>query len=146
MFEISPETVRNWASEFSRHLSPATNPPTGKTRKFDENDLQVFATIARLKREGMVFAEIHRALDDGIRDNPPDVPDELLDLASSNAGVKLLSLLQDLSQRVELLEARGNSELRQEIAQLKADRDNLLKQIGRLEARLEMEQEKNRDE
>lgn len=145
MFDISSETVRNWAKEFEVYLSPSANPPKGKYRKFTEEDLRVIALIARMKDDGAIFEGIHEALQDGARAEPPAVPDELLDIASSPAGLQMINMLQDLTRRVAELENSEQKQLKSEIIRLRESRDGLLKEIGRLEARLEIAKEDKED-
>lgn len=64
---IHPNTVRKWASEYAALLSPQT---TG-ARLFSDEDVQIFCTIAALRRSGMPPADVAAS----IRDKAPTVVD-----------------------------------------------------------------------
>lgn len=54
---VSEQTVRNYTREYSEFLSPAARGETGP-RLFNDQDVQVFCTIASLRREGVPSVEI----------------------------------------------------------------------------------------
>lgn len=140
IFNVSAPTVRNWATDFADYLSPSANPPANKTRYFTDDDLRVLATVARLRDEKRNTDEIIEQLNTGILDEPPiEVPIELIDITASDVGLKLIREIEQMRIDIENLKS-GDAEkqnLVDEIARL-----NRL--VGRLEARLEIEQEKNK--
>lgn len=73
MFDVSAETVRNWADEFSNYLSVTANPGTGRHRIFTHEDMRVFALVSQLKTSGLTYADIHASLENGQRGELPDV-------------------------------------------------------------------------
>jgi DNA-binding transcriptional MerR regulator len=54
---VSPSSVRNYTNEYAELLSPAARGENG-SRLFDDADLQVFCTIADLRKAGIPPAEI----------------------------------------------------------------------------------------
>jgi len=78
LFGVSLETIRNWAYEFTQYLSPTANPGKGKHRLYSQDDLEVFALADEMKKQGMTYADIHVALQNGQRGYPPNLaPDEI---------------------------------------------------------------------
>lgn len=141
LFNISAPTVRTWADEFSEYLSPSANPPAHKTRYFTDEDVQVFATVSRMRDERASTDEIQTALADGIRDSlPVNLPKELIDITASDMGLQLIRELEQMRQDIEMLKS-GDEEkqkLTDEIARLN-------RELGKLEALLEIERSKNSD-
>lgn len=72
--EISQSSVRNYSKWFSDFFSDAAVPPKGQQRLFDDEDLKLLATIARLKRQGVDDNGIKEELSAGQLD---DVANEL---------------------------------------------------------------------
>jgi DNA-binding transcriptional MerR regulator len=146
MFDISPQTVRNWAHEFQEYLSPAANPGTGRTRKFTEDDLRVFALIAQMKNEGAVYADIHTELKKGTRGEPPVVPDEMIPIATTEQGLLIINKLQEFENRLQQVENQKDERVYEELDRVRRQRDDLLIEIGKLRARLEIMREEQADE
>ncbi len=135
MFNISSATVRKWADEFSDFLSPSANPPSGTTRRFTDQDVQVFATIIRLKHMSMTTDEVIAELETGTLDEMPvQVPNELVEVASNSTGALILKAIEQFEQRLDKLE-NGLDKKDSEIARLNQE-------IGRLTALLEIERSK----
>lgn len=174
LFKVSSETVRQWAIEFENYLSPTASPGPGRMRLFTVDDLQIFALIAELKENGKTFEEIHAALKAGQKGDIPETDiDTAIELrAAMEVRVwqeKLMvveSERDELSQQVQELRGkigRLEGELsradaateksdhtiksqEQRIGDLQQQILNLAKQMARLEVRLEIEQEKNKDD
>ena len=129
-FSISSATVRNWSSEFERHLSPTARPGKNKHRTYTDDDLKVFALVAQMKNEGRTFADIHVALGAGQRGELPDMNTDVLALRHAD---KALIAQVDLLQR-DLTEVRAErDQLREQLAMaLEHERGNI-----RLMAQLE---------
>lgn len=103
---VAEETVRLWAQEFKRHLSPNANPGSRRQRFFSDEDMKVLDLIATMKDEGKTFADVHVALDAGERGTRPEAPpDELQALIVSQDEQKLVELNEELRQRVLSLQA-----------------------------------------
>jgi DNA-binding transcriptional MerR regulator len=166
LFNISPDTVRVWSEEFGEYLSPLAKPGTGKHRIFNDDDLSVFALVAEVKSKGLTYNEAHASLKSGQRGDIPEMIEE--------RGIELranlqLQLLQQQNQQLELerneavrlvkelqsdvanlqgqLErADQNSErTRTELEQARSRIEELVRQITRLEIKMEMLQEQNKD-
>ena len=129
-FGISSATVRNWSTEFERHLSPTARPGKNRHRTYTDDDLRVFALVSELKRMGQTFADIHAALDNGQRGELPDMDSDKLALRHAD---KALIAQVDLLQR-DLAEVRVERDtLREQLAvALEHERENI-----RLTAQLE---------
>jgi len=141
IFNISAPTVRTWAVDFADYLSPSANPEPNKTRYFTDDDLRVFGTIARLRDERYSTEQIKEALDNGVRDPMlVQVPTELIDITASDVGLKLIQEIEQMRHDIELLKS-GDEEkkrLTDEIARLN-------REIGKLEALLAIERNKNEE-
>lgn len=55
--KVSEQTVRNYTRDFGALLSPAARGEAGQ-RLFDDQDVQVFCTIATLRKEGVPPGEV----------------------------------------------------------------------------------------
>lgn len=53
LLSLSGQTVRRWASEYERFLSPGANPRRGDTRRFDTHDQRVMLLVAELRQAGL---------------------------------------------------------------------------------------------
>lgn len=160
LFDISHQTVRVWAQEFERHLSAGANPATGQHRFFSYDDLQVFALIAQMRNEGESYDAIKAALASGARGQLPETAqdDVLLDITSTDAGARLLGQLETLINKVQKLEQDmmilrdyETSQLQTEVEKLQSEltgereKINMLnREIGKLEALLTIERNKNK--
>jgi DNA-binding transcriptional MerR regulator len=102
-FQVSHETVKNWASEFARHLSPSATPPAGSKRTFTDDDVKVFALVADHKKRGLTYADAHVALDAGQRGEIPSPTAEIerLPAAVQNILLRLRSEMDDLHSQLE---------------------------------------------
>jgi DNA-binding transcriptional MerR regulator len=112
LFEVSHETVRNWTREFERHLSVRANPGKGKHRTYNDDDLQVFALISELKKQGFQYQDIHASLDNGQRGEPPLLPAEQVEALAIGEQQRQLTLqLRQLQVRVEQLQSERDDAL-----------------------------------
>lgn len=168
LFGISSETVRSWTEEFAEYLSPTATPGTGKHRVFTDEDLRVFAYISSARSAGMDTIEIHVGLKAGLRGDVPAA----LDTRAMDIGVNLqLSIarkqIDDLQQALELSQNRESellhkliraetrleeseknneqrvTELKSELEGARQGRDEMQRQIARLELMLEIERKKS---
>lgn len=78
LFNTARETIRNWAIEFERELSPSSNPGDGRKRMFSDSDLEIIALIAEMKGEGKLYADIHAALANNQRGQVPDAASAII--------------------------------------------------------------------
>lgn len=101
LFGVSLETIRNWAYEFSQYLSPTANPGKGKHRMYSQDDLDVFALANELKKQGMTYADIHVALQNGQRGYPPNLaPDEVQAIVVNEQERRLSTEIEVLQRTV----------------------------------------------
>lgn len=131
LYNVAVETVRTWAQEFGRHLSPTANPGHRRQRMFTPQDMAVLDLIATMKTRGRTYADIHAALDAGQRGGSPETPpDELNEMIIGDDRRQLVAQNDDLKRRIERLYA--------EIEQLK----ELEKENIKTQAQLEHEQQR----
>lgn len=114
LFHVSRQTVSNWADEFARHLSIAANPPTGRHRQFNDDDLEVLALVAQMKDTGMLYADIHASLDNGQRGDIPR-PSDLIPAEQRHQ----VAILQAALHRTEL----EKQQLTEQVSDLKSKYD-----------------------
>lgn len=150
LFDISPQTVRNWAMDFARYLSPSAAPGRGHNRQFTEDDLRVFSLIAGMKKNGATSEEIHVALVSGQRGELPNIaPNEIQALVMTDQARAVTTLKQQItllqtqleSTLGELQNSRDeNNQLRGKVQllteQLKASQEEVRK-LDRENAKLE---------
>lgn len=157
LFDISHQTVRRWTEEFEQYLSSNATPPSGQMRMFTEDDLMVFALVADVKNRGGTYDDAHAQLRAGDRGEIPDKPPSdqqkkvvMSQLAIQNqelrAQVEALTKERDVAVdeaqelREEIIRLQTRLEIAEErVTELKEEgRDDLLMEIGRLKALLEM--------
>lgn len=166
LFDISHQTVRRWTDEFESYLSSNATPPSGQMRLFTDDDIRVFALVAEVKNRGGTYEDAHARLRAGERGVIPDEPpsEQEKQLVMSQLAIqnkKLRAQLEALTQerdealeeikntREEVIRLQTKLEIAEErINELKeAGRDDLLMEIGRLKALLEVaKQNQNSDE
>lgn len=148
---VSAASIRLWATddEFARYLSPTGAGGEGKTRAFSDEDAQIIAYIALLKRQGLNRDEIFLTLDQMQQDDwlnlppmPPApssmrslrmIPEMAADTALSSQKTSMLREIAILEDRVEDLEER----LSDERSKSSEKQEALLREIADLRAKLE---------
>lgn len=68
---VSDSTIRQWARHFEEYVSEGANPPKGRTRQYNEEDITVLQTIAVLRDQLVGYEEIDERLSEGERLEPP---------------------------------------------------------------------------
>jgi DNA-binding transcriptional MerR regulator len=124
-FGVSPQTVRTYADEFRRYMSPTANPTTGQQRNFTDDDLAVFALIVQMKRQGYTYESIHAALAIGQRADPSQQA-EFMSEAENNAARESASVVALRRELVALRQLHAT-----ELQDLRTERD---KAVGQAEA------------
>lgn len=124
---VSPNTIRNYSSEFAEFLSDSASPEWGVERSFTEADLEILAAIAAWKKRGHTYKEIKRKLARG---------DQFMEdshIAGDEAENYALAVIDQYRRTIEPV-----------IRQLMADREALQerlmeaqREIGRLQALLD---------
>lgn len=76
--DVTTQTVRGWADEYSDFLSNDATPAKGGTRSFNDDDLKVLVLVASMRADGESFDSIRLALANGRRGTMilPMVPSE----------------------------------------------------------------------
>lgn len=144
LFNVSTETVRVYATEFSRYLSPTATPVAGRHRRYTDDDLQVFALVAELKGQGLTYEDCHAALSAGQRGDI-DMPATQISVQDNALAVheQLLALQTQVTRLEALLEAaidraeRAEQRLERELA---AARDEIIR-LNRENVRLEVQRD-----
>lgn len=155
LFNISHDTVRAWADRFGRFLSPLANPGDGKHRTFNDDDLAIIALISDMRNKNMSWDEITAALERGEKGSVPDIAEERA--LSLGAELQLsimrneldrmqhqLEIAQDDARtwrdKAKLLEGEMKAAEKQmeELKNQQQSRDELLMEIGKLRAMLEI--------
>ena len=103
VFKVSHQTIKNWASEFSRWLSPTAQPDAGRRRVFTEDDVRVFELVHRLKGEGKFNEDIKAALGAGERGELPTIP---MELTAPHSTALTIALQQVDDLKLMLVEAK----------------------------------------
>lgn len=128
LFQVSDQTVKNWAREFAPYLSPTAQPGGNKRRTFTDDDLAVFALVHAQSSKGLNYEDAHAALKTGQRGTVPNGSSELATTAAPPA------LMERLREEIALRDRMIDS--------LRTDRDKRLGQIELLEKQL---QDKDRE-
>lgn len=142
IFSVHDETIRRWSKEFADYMSIAAEPGKGHTRLYNADDLRVLALIADLKAQRQSFQNIHAALANGERGEPPEPPQE--DKSIVPAVHRLQLQIEVLRDELDVLRTE-NADLKQQLALVKAETAlavaqreiELQREIGRLEGELE---------
>src|SRR5688500_4613646 len=62
--QVHPNSIRNWARDYADPLSPQASGEAGP-RLFNDEDVQIFCTVAALRKSGMSPAEVANHLRNG---------------------------------------------------------------------------------
>ena len=152
LYDVSPQTVRNWTNEFAQHLSMSATPKTGQRRQYTLEDLTVFTLVKEMTDKGFTYEEIAVSLGNGDRGDIPEGAkkgddEDPLNNASPEEVARTLALIRErdtaLGRIEELL--KENTKKDEQLVDLNKQISELNREIGRLEVRLEMEQEKNKE-
>lgn len=105
-FDVTGETLRQWAREFRRHLSPSANPGDGQHRRFTFADLEVLTLVHELRAKNVRWEDIHANLDAGERGVPSVDPAALVPLESQKQLALLYETIERMRGQVADLEAQ----------------------------------------
>jgi DNA-binding transcriptional MerR regulator len=130
LFDVTQQTVKNWAREFAQYLSPTATPQEGKKRFFTVDDLEVFSLVHEYHKQRLSYEDAHLTLKTGQRGIVPDKANEL----SPATPPHILSQLRD-----EIV-ARD-----QIIKTLQTERDMALGKVHLLQDQLEQKEKLIRD-
>lgn len=144
LFDIDPQTLRNWCSQFAEFLSVSAKPQDGSHRRFDESDLSVFSLVASMRGDGMKLDEIYAALKNNQRGTPPSAGELALrhnpDMALAVMRGRMMELQTEnmrLMDEVERLRdtASNNKMLESMLVKAQEEIARLNREIGRLESK-----------
>jgi DNA-binding transcriptional MerR regulator len=147
---IHENTVRAWSSgEYKRYLNHAAQGGSGRTRDFDNQDVQVIAFINTLKRKNTPADEIHMRLQqleaEEWQDLPPleqgptptasfpVVPQAAAETALDAERKKWTREIAMMSERIEKLE--------EELAGERGKREELIRQLAEAQTELRLYQQ-----
>lgn len=143
LFNVSRETVRQWALEFGDYMSPGATPAKGAYRQFDDDDVRIMALISQSKQVGLSYEDIHAALKSGQRAEPTA---DLGAIQTSSVNASQVAALHNEITRLKEYIASNQQAFDKQAGQvellerqLKDARDQinqLNREIGRLEGKL----------
>ena len=122
------------------------NPGDAKHRQFTEEDIRVLATVAKLKRFGRTYQEIHEAIEKG---ETADLDTSSLVLGSNGRELALQEQITDLERQLNEAKAASTidrtasavdralrEQAEQRAAALEREVRDLREEIGGLKARI----------
>jgi DNA-binding transcriptional MerR regulator len=62
--KLPTTTIRNWTTEYARHLSADANPPAGTERRFSERDVAILRMVRSMREDRIPTSDIHARLQD----------------------------------------------------------------------------------
>ena len=162
LFHVSSETVRRWSQEFEEYLSPNASPGRGRARQFTLEDLEVFALVSEVKENGGTYEDAHVSLKMGQRGSIDDIIEDRSLSVQANVELDLMQqrmnqlkvAYEDAITKTNQLESeviRLETEVKQmeDVKTQLKDAQELInklnREIGRLEAKLEIAQEKDEE-
>jgi len=151
LYGVTTETLRSWSKDFSTYLSPSAQAGKNKQRLYSNEDLTIISLVAELRKENLTYQEIHLALKNGQRGQPPALnPDELRELQKQakqetdpetlqNLLVRTQDTLEVVQRQLyELQEIKErNIELTTSLSHVTDERDRLQKQTTQLNKKVE---------
>jgi len=116
MFDVTPNTVRNWAKRYAEFLSAGANPGVGHQRTFSTRDVNVFSFVSSYLADGLNHDEIRGAI--ALKSIPDDQPVSIVDDAEDEAEETKPARLEPSMVDLVLLVDKRFDELRANDAQL----------------------------
>lgn len=136
LYQISPETVRQWTLEFGEYLSEHAKPTKrGKNRRYTDSDMQVFSYISQNRNMGMGYDDIHAGLQNGERGELPTLPAQEVEKVTSSEDELRLSLRVDKLESALIAAKSELDQAKKELAQMRKIEDENIKLKTRLEDR-----------
>ena len=135
IFNVSNETIRNWAEQFSRYLSFTANPGKGRTRNFTVEDMEILSLIAEMKNKGSTFEDIHVALGVGQRGDAPELlVDDVKAMLNGEQERRLVLEVEYLKRSLQdaLIRAQDAERVKEENIRLKAQLESAEKRVEEL--------------
>ena len=145
IFNIAPETVRNWTREFARYLSVTANPETGRTRLFTDEDLKVLDLVNTMRNDNKSYEDIHVALAAGERGNGSSFsPEEVRALITGDMERQLSLEIQMLRRQLTTAEERMKdyNEVKEQKIRLEIEKDAEKRRADELSDKLKEAQDK----
>lgn len=163
LFNKSNETIRVWSEEFRQYLSPTATPGDGRHRLYTADDLKVLALVNEMRGQGARSEDVHASLQAGSRmEIPESTVEQALTLQSSIELDKALDRIANLETQLQdahvqiaglekqLIQANTRLELKSEQDEdrtdLQAEIARLNREMGKLEARIDIMKEMAADD
>lgn len=140
LFGVTPQTVKNWADNFSPQLSPTSQPGKGKKRFYSLDDMEVFALIHEYSQRGLNYDDAKVALQNGQRGTIPERVGELALAEPPTLILNLRNKIADLETELhrktsEASEAQGQVKLlKEQVAEKDRQIRDLYRELAKLEA------------
>lgn len=122
LFGVNEITIKRWVERYGDFLSKSAQPARGKTRLFDDSDLEVFALVIEKGEDKLSTSEIYTLLKQGKRGVPPTGKE--LSIVTTH---QMTTALATANQTIERLE-RERDELRDRASRAEG-REDLLREI-----------------
>lgn len=138
ILNVSRETIRAWSHEFADFLHEDARPEDGKRRYYNSEDVRVLALVAQLKQRHQPYAEIHVALANGDRADPPDGATALTSDTDQKRIFALQTRVAQLEQQLDDAQAEVARAdlLKEQLTEAQAEIARLNREIGALEDRM----------
>jgi DNA-binding transcriptional MerR regulator len=141
LYDVTPQTVGMWASEFAQYMSPTANPGHKKKRLFTHDDMAVLDLVAQMRDQGATTEEIHASLKTGSRGSTPAIePNEVQSIVSREHESRL-SLENERLQHALLVARSQLEKAKKDLERL----DEVEKKSIQLEAQLESERQSKQE-
>ena len=137
LYNVTPQTVGVWSSEFAEFLSPTANPGHKKKRLFTHEDMAVLDLVAQMRDQGANTDEIYSSLKAGSRGNTPAIQPNEVQAIVGAAHESRLSLENERLQQALLVAKNELERAKKDLERL----DEVEKQNIRLEVQLETERQ-----
>lgn len=145
---VSRETVRQWTIEYGKHMSDAATPKEGAYRRYNDDDVRIFAYIVKSRSLGLDTDEVHKALSQGARaDLDPDTS-SITSKATNNQITALKTQIDILRKQLSETQQQQSEQVGR-IKQLESDLksaqtriEELVEKATRAELMLEMERDR----
>lgn len=145
---VSRETIRKWsnADKFGGFMSAGATPAENINRQFNDDDVRIFAYIHKSKQIGLSEDEIAAGLETGQR---ADLDEDIKTIVPASDRKQLSILQRQITEmKQSLLDAQAQHVkdetriefLEQHLTEAREEIKRLNREIGRLEARIDDEE------
>ena len=129
-FGVSEITIKRWVTTFGDFMSQTAQPGNGKTRMFDDDDVEKLALVAELRNKNLTEQEIYAALKRGDRGTPPTGRE--ITVITNSQTTQALAIAQDTIKKLE----KERDELRERAIRAEGREDLLRDMLKEKEAEI----------